>query len=195
MHNPIDNFLGNLDAAFRHVRGDAVVVCEDDDWYSRDYLMRYSTLLLSHDLVGQAGAVYYNLMSGRYWPCNNRRHASLCQTAMRSTHIPYVLESIAFLRGRRKAYLDLHLWRNLPANSPKLLRGNLLSVGMKGFPGKKGIGVGHQDDRGTLDVKHMMLRKLVENDADTYIDMQASWFLENISEIAVNGGRCADINN
>lgn len=129
----------NLLAGLEHVnRDDQLAIIEDDDWYSPEYLRSVMQWLRRGDLVGEAYSLYYHVGNRQYKDCGNRQHASLCSTAMRGPAI------MNFKRQceRRQKFIDLNLWRE--SRSPKFLAHSRLTVGIKGLPGRAGIGMGHR---------------------------------------------------
>lgn len=138
------SFQGNLLRGLEKVQGDKVVFIEDDDWYSADYLQIMSEWLDRGDLAGEGNARYYNVATKRYRTCGNRDHASLCQTGIRADYVPAL---IARVRSHNTTFFDLRIWKNWFVGRGKILRAeSRISCGMKGLPGKAGIGIGHRID-------------------------------------------------
>lgn len=143
--------------------GASVVVIEDDDWYAADWLDTIAAALHANALVGEGFARYYNVRTGVCRQLRNARHASLCATAVRGSALRR-LRQICLMRPR---FIDLALWggiggRLLPADSHRV-------VGIKGLPGRGGIGCGHADDfHGTHDAGGKMLRQWIGDDAQAY---------------------------
>jgi hypothetical protein len=129
---------------------DRVAIIEDDDFYDVDYLAQVDTWLNSADLVGESHARYYNVSSRRWTLCNNDRHASLCSTAVTGA-------GLIALRGvvaGSADFIDVDLW----AMQHGILYRTDYVVGIKGLPGRRGIGMGHMDDFGKLDPDGAVLR-------------------------------------
>lgn len=129
----------NLLLAFPEVRFDMVVFIEDDDWYHPTYLLEVARRLDRFDLVGERNAHYYYLPFRRSRVMPNRSHASLCQTAMRSELLP----CFTIICRQSVNYLDVKLWEACPGRQ---LFDSKLCVGMKGLPGRPGLGMGHRLD-------------------------------------------------
>lgn len=130
----------NLRAGLELVKdSDKLVIIEDDDCYSENYLSTIDIWLSNYDLVGESHARYYNLKSRKYRYLSNSNHASLCSTAMTNGGVKYFRtvckDSILFI--------DLDLWRY--PGSKNLFRTNMV-VGIKGMTGREGIGMGHKAD-------------------------------------------------
>ena len=164
--NAIGSFRKNLVTALREVRGEYVCFCEDDDWYSSSWLADCYWALQGNDLYGETAAKYYHVGSRRYQRFHPSSHASLAQTAMRSKHIPWLIERIK--KNNRSFHIDFDLWNKLKCRkklSPKSKR----VISIKGMPGKPNIGVGRSmDQRGTLDTDGSVLKKWIGNDAELY---------------------------
>jgi len=167
---PRESFLGNLLAALQRVRHDKVVFIEDDDWYAPEYLARMDRWLDQADLVGEAGARYYHLPTRRYHFCGNTHHASLAQTGLRAERLPKVADEIC---RSHTTFVDVRLWRRWSAGWKKrLMPQTTLSAGIKGLPGKRGIGIGHRlDDRHPVDADGSVLRQWIGADADIYFGL------------------------
>lgn len=166
--NSGESFRRNLAAALQHVRYDAVAFIEDDDWYAPAYLQRVWTWLVGGaQIVGEARARYYHVRERRYLHCRNSAHASLCQTAIRRELVPWLL---AHLKRTETTFVDIDLWRDAAVKCRQLLWPNSqLSVGIKGLPGKAGIGIGHRLDASCRrDVDGRVLRQWVGADAEVY---------------------------
>lgn len=153
----------NLLAGLARVPADArVVVIEDDDWYRTDWLSTCDAMLAKAELVGECRARYYNLPLRRGRQLSNGAHASLCSTALRGS----ALGRLRWVCERSPKFIDLELWKRHA--SRHLFAGGRV-VGIKGLPGRGGIGMGHRDDfRGTHDPDGSLLRQWVGTDAELY---------------------------
>lgn len=123
--------------------GDKVVVVEDDDYYCPEYLELMADALTRHDLVGECNALYYHVGQRRWKDMHNASHASLCSTAVKGAGKQALIEMCR--AGHRM--IDLSLWRSRPGK----LFNSRFSVGIKGLPGRGGIGVGHRMTGGIAD--------------------------------------------
>jgi hypothetical protein len=153
----------NLLAGLGAVPADArLVVIEDDDWYAPDWLSTAAAQLARAELVGECRARYYNLSLRRGRQLSNSAHASLCSTAMRGSAI----SRFRHICATAPKFIDLDLWRRHA--SRHLFTGGRV-VGIKGLPGRGGIGMGHRDDfRGTHDPDLSLLRQWIGNDVELY---------------------------
>lgn len=150
------HLLNNIDPAY------PVVCFEDDDRYSADWLETCVRELAKAELVGEFRARYYNIALRRGRQLSNTQHASLCSTAMRGD----ALKTFRQACERAPKFIDLELWRR--HRSRHLFGGNRV-VGIKGLPGRGGIGMGHRDDfRGEYDPDGALLRQWIGEDARHY---------------------------
>lgn len=133
----------NLDASISKIKGGVVFVIEDDDYYSPNYLEAYMSLIPYYDVVGEANTKYYNLHHASYRAMENYEHSSLCQTAFVRSLLPLFEESV----NSGELYIDIVFWEKvMRSRSIKkcLLTEANLSIGIKGLPGRQGIGIGHR---------------------------------------------------
>ena len=153
----------NLLAGLAHCCStDRVVVTEDDDHYAPDWLTTVDAMLEKAELVGECRARYYSLplRSGRQ--LQNAGHASLCSTAVRGGAIDALRKACQ----SAPKFIDLQLWRRFPRRH---LFGGHRVHGIKGLPGRGGIGMGHSPGfRGTPDPDGSLLRSWIGQDAGLY---------------------------
>ncbi len=153
----------NLRKGLEAVPADArLVIIEDDDYYRADWLTTVAERLERAELVGECQARYYNIAQRRGRQLSNNAHASLCSTAMRG-------RALDTFRAELKPgvqFIDINLWRR---HKPSHLFAGGRVVGIKGLPGRDGIGMGHRDDfRGTADPDLALLRQWIGNDVELY---------------------------
>lgn len=140
-----------------------LVIIEDDDWYAPDWLTTVAAELEHAELVGEHRARYYNVQQRRGRKLANTGHASLCSTAMRGS----ALRDFAGSCRSRPKFIDLELWRR--PRDRRLFGGHRV-VGIKGLPGRGGIGMGHDPDfKGEADVSGALLRHWIGEDAEVYL--------------------------
>jgi hypothetical protein len=112
--------------------------------------------------VGEQMARYYNVAQRRGMQLHNKAHASLCATAMRGSAL-LTLQKVCRTAPK---FIDLELWHH--HRDKHLFPGNRV-VGIKGLPGRAGIGMGHRDNfRGEYDGDGVLLRQWVGDDARYY---------------------------
>jgi hypothetical protein len=139
-----------------------LVVIEDDDYYAPDWLTVACRALERSELVGECQARYYNMALRKGRQLRNNGHASLCSTAMRGR----ALDTFRSVCRPGRQFIDLELWKRHP--SRHLFTGGRV-VGIKGLPGRGGIGMGHRDDfAGTADPNLTLLRQWIGNDVELY---------------------------
>lgn len=148
----------NLAAGLAVIPADArVVMWEDDDWYAPEWLQTVAGWLESAELVGESHARYFNVATGRGHAMRNAKHASLCSTACRGSALGAFRQAVK----RRQTFIDVDLWR---AHCAKALYDSRLTVGIKGLPGRGGIGAGHRTTFG----QPMNLADWIGEDAALY---------------------------
>jgi hypothetical protein len=165
---PGDNTLArNLLAAIPEVCYDFVAFCEDDDWYASDYLgQQVKYLQEGFKIVGEVPARYYHLPTRQYWRLGNRSHASLAQTVIHKDLLPLLRE---ICEEPQSSFIDVRLWER--AQGRRAFHGGARSVGMKGLPGRAGIGVGHRPQSGVgwePDPDLEILRDWIGQDLELY---------------------------
>ncbi len=172
------NFLANLCASLPHIKHNWLAFIEDDDYYSARYLKEMVCHMLREDapIAGECHAKYYNVMYRSYWVHDNTGHASLCQTVIRDSMLD-TMRKLAFTIP--DAYLDMPLWDAAKASGIKrhLFWDENLALGIKGFPGKVGIGSGHKkpDSYYRADRKNRLLREWIgHEDAQVYITLRCN---------------------
>lgn len=162
LHHPGErgaaNLAGNILRALDAVTGDAVVICEDDDWYAPDHLAQCARGLRLESVYGCRTLKYYNLAE-RCWAKFGNNGAALCQTA-------FVREEIPRMRAAAQAALDAgdykidgRFWKD----RIHLSNGPTTVIGIKGLPGSAGLGIGHRPkERPGLWKPDPDMRKLAE---------------------------------
>lgn len=140
-----------------------MAIFEDDDWYAPDWLTHIAAQLERAELVGEIRARYYNAATRQGRQLNNATHSSLCSTAMRGSAIETFRQSCK----RAPKFIDLDLWKR--HRNKKVFDGHRV-VGIKGMPGRGGIGMGHQEAfKGQHDPDGALLRQWIGDDAEHYL--------------------------
>lgn len=175
--DPKHTLLVNLRLALPYVKGDKIIVIEDDDYYAPKYAETMAAKLDEHEVVGIYDSRYYYLPTCANCRAGNKGHASLAQTAFRKSFLPDFKELVRSKTGA----LDMMLWRVVN----KAKRGALflddkepLYVGMKGMPGRRGKGGSHTANSwrynlSSLDTSQELLRRWIpdEEDFNIYLDL------------------------
>lgn len=156
----------NMDLALKYVKGDYVLIIEDDDWYHPAYIYSMCSYLEHLDLVGLSDSRYYHLQVPGHLTRRNFEHASLCQTGFRAQLLPELLKAI----HSGELFFDVNLWAKAQNQGiPFGLAANTgLSVGMKGLPGRAGIGAGHKLRGYAYDAGHSKLKEWLGSDWKYY---------------------------
>jgi hypothetical protein len=150
----------NLLAGMERVGDDnKLVVIEDDDHYAHGYLADVDAWLDRADLVGETRARYFNVPTGIAFQHENKEHCSLCSTAMKGPGIAAFRKAV----GKNKKFIDMELWRDFKGT--KYLCDSKHVIGIKGLPGRGGIGHGH---RMTGKATSGLLREWIGEDAAIY---------------------------
>lgn len=176
--DPKHTLVVNIECALSYVRGDRVFFIEDDEYYAPDYIECLNHQLWDYQLVGIGCSKYYHLPTGGYTQHANMKHASLAQTAYRAELTPLVAHCVA--QGMEKYWLDDRIWRAARDTEEKKKKTlifndevNPLYAGIKGLPGRTGIGIGHkpasyrEHDNDSRD----QLKKWIPRDYQVYLDL------------------------
>lgn len=148
-------------AALDAIPEDATVfVLEDDDCYLPDYIETMVKALQSVDLVGENEARYYNVRTRRFKAMKTARHSSLASTAMNGT------QALRQACENQHRHIDIHLWRYFTGRKILLATRNV--IGIKGLPGRGGIGAGHKEKFGQRDMNNDILPKWAGDYAENY---------------------------
>lgn len=138
-----------------------LIFIEDDDHYSPDWISHILLYLQNYELVGEVRARYYNYKTKTARQLANIHHSSLCSTGLRGANAMNLLASHC---AHGVKFIDLNLWRNF--KGPKHLFAGTRVTGIKGLPGREGIGMGHKPDfAGTPDRNQDILRSWIGADA------------------------------
>lgn len=144
-------------------RAGVLVVIEDDDHYSPEWLSIVEKRMKLAELVGEIPSRYFNVATMRGKECGNVHHSSLCSTAMRGAAI----DRFAEVCVSSPKFIDLQLWKHHPS---RRVFGGTSVTGIKGMPGRAGIGMGHRPHFGINDPGARQLRNWVGRaDAEVYL--------------------------
>jgi hypothetical protein len=135
-------------------------IFEDDDIYLPNYVT--TMLAQSAELVGERDARYYNVASGQWRVLRGKFHASLASTVCSGSALTLLKKLCA---SGMKKMLDVNLWKTFDGSKMLLSEHNV--VGIKGLPGRPGIGVGHRRNFGSVDIDDR-LRVWAKDYADNY---------------------------
>lgn len=147
---------------------EGIFIIEDDDYYKPDYLEKMMTRLDGYEIAGEINSLYYNVYHRSYFAWGNVLHASLFQTAFKPSIIPYLDKVCLNPSPYPNYYIDVQLWHEATRNK-NLFKADNLAIGIKGMPGRAGIGAGH--DGGFMvnkDVDCSYLKSLIGSDVSLY---------------------------
>lgn len=137
--DPVHTLGTNVRYAIPYLENDRVIIFEDDDFYSPEYLEKMDSFFEFGDLVGQIPAHYYHVGLRKYKVFNNLAHASFCQTGfILSQVLPILLQATRCENPRTVHQLDIRLWRAFKGTK-YLDRGKPLCLGLKGLTGRLGL--------------------------------------------------------
>lgn len=169
---------------------DAVLFIEDDDWYSARYVEEMAREIGWARMAGEMHRRYYHLPSRGFLSCYNRKHAALAATAIRGDQIARAIRACHESLAEGRPFIDLKLWdvgiplrpRHIRIEEIKsgdgavLFACRTLSVGIKGAPGRGGLGQGHDvSTYQNFDRSGAVLRSWVgEHDADLILALGAA---------------------
>jgi len=164
----------NLKTALPHIKGSKVLIMEDDEYYAPNYIEAMAKELDTSEVVGIMQAKYYHLPSGGYVQIGNTAHASLAQTGFKNSFVPKLRQIID--HDKNIDYIDMQMWYKSMAEHKAHLfsdKQKSLYVGIKGMPGRKGIGQGHNPKLygKHIDSDRKVLREWMPNDYKVYLDV------------------------
>jgi len=161
----IDALLNN----FNEKDIDAVFMIEDDDYYRANYLERMMARMSSFKVLGEMNTIYYNVLYRNYFVNRNTSHVSLFQLAFLPEMIPlfktcYNERFIDF-----KFFEKLHAQQYVHRGEVSMFNENNLAIGIKGMPGRAGIGAGHSNSMPMYpDLGMVYLTSQIQEDAKLY---------------------------
>ncbi len=141
----------NIETVLPLVKGDKILFMEDDEYYAPRYIEVMAEKLDEYEAVGIGDSKYYHLPTRSFAHNHNLNHASLAETGIRAALLPMFAEITNI--GMEVDWLDCQLWRHIINTqlSDRPIKhlifvdsAESLYVGMKGLPGRAGIGKGHQ---------------------------------------------------
>ena len=140
------SIVANLLLGLAHARTlepDFVFFWEDDDWYgyNRIYL-QLEAMKSGIKMHGYANSLYYHVPSQKYRIMPNKT-ASLFEMAITRSLLNPVFDFLQQYRGDGLG-LDGRLWREFGEQKTAQARQEYRSIGLKGLPGRGGIGCGHK---------------------------------------------------
>lgn len=162
------SLAGNILAALPHSEGDVVLIMEHDDWYAPDHIETCLRRLSQERALctGSRWQRYYNVKQ-RCWLHVKNVGSALCNTAFDRRLLP-VMQRAAEEAMRTGSYgVDRLFWDSASGRDTHDVD---TVVGIKGLPGRLGLGMGHRPDprRWTADPHGHKLQEWVGADAGHY---------------------------
>lgn len=163
-HPGANTQIACMRAGLREIPDDAVLfILEDDDIYLPPYIETALRVIGRAELVGEIDSRYYNIATDHWKILKGRFHSSLASTACRGAALKLLKE---LCDGRLQKMLDINLWRQFAGEKRLMNTQNV--VGIKGLPGRPGIGVGHRRSFGTRDIGNQ-LKKWAGEISENYV--------------------------
>jgi hypothetical protein len=137
---------------------DCVLIMENDDYYSKDYIKTLSENWENSgrpDIFGTDQTIYYHLGQRKYNVLKHSGRASLMNTLISC-------EAVFKFPADDLVYLDIYLWQNLKGKTFKPY--NFLSLGIKHGVGLCG-GNGHNSMNYKNDDKDLIFLKCIERES------------------------------
>lgn len=157
----------NMEFAMTKVKGDFLLIFEDDDFYKPNYIQTYVDILKHVEAVGITFAKYYHLKVPGWKVLHNDKHASLASTGVSKWGIPYMVKAI----NSGDMYIDRAFWQMIHENKRPnaLIGGSSLMIGIKGMVGRQGITPSHKELRDyQMDVGCVKLQEWIQNSYELY---------------------------
>lgn len=159
------SLANNILAALPHVRGDFVLVMEDDDAYRPNHIDVSTDRLRRFSAVGCLWMTYYNLEFS-CWRRMRNKCSTLSNTAMRADQLHHLRYAAHNALKRDMYHVDRFFWERAGTAG---LHEQETMVGIKGLPGLAGIGIGHRPGANwNPDPTGAKLREWLGEDAAAY---------------------------
>lgn len=166
MNTQARNLLAGIAEVKKRKSVEAIFIIEDDDYYRPEYLRLMVDALSGHCVAGQIRTIYYNPIIYAYSVNPNIHHASLFQLAFTSNLLP----TFEHVCDQRMKFIDIGFFKMIKDKRIHLFDGTPLAVGMKGLPGRAGIGIGHKIGRRMIkDENKRMLKEWLKEDYIYYV--------------------------
>lgn len=139
-----------------------VLIIEDDEVYLPGHVSNIVEHLDNYDLAGEKTAKYYNVKSGRYKEMNGGRHCALASCGLKGPAI----SALRKLCVPGSKFIDSRLWKSYEGPKIRLDTSNVF--GIKGMPGRPGIGVGHRPSFGGANMRAFFIKAVGARIASKY---------------------------
>jgi len=174
----------NLETSLPLIKGNKIIVIEDDEYYAPKYVAEMALKLEQHEIVGIGDAKYYHLNSGRYYRHGQMNRASLAQTAFRDSLLPEFKEILKTNIG--SPFIDARFWEKIRENGRGFIfvddNNDSLYASIKGLPGRFGA-AGHDASsrsyqKSNPDTSRTVLKQWIPKDYGIYMDIIAGKLTE-----------------
>jgi len=160
--------LGHIGIESRKHGPGLIIIVEDDDWYHAGYvgmMQSYAeNLPPGKMLFGESNTRYYNVRWRTYRHNDNAEHASLCSTCFTTEFLPHMAK-IIMAADPQRPFIDVTAFAE-HADKAILFPSDLV-CGIKGMPGRKGIGHGHTEG----------IKRITR---DPYMEVLQDWIGEDV---------------
>lgn len=164
------SLAGNLLVALDHLDDsyNVIFIWEHDDWYAPDHIATSINQLQSADITGSKWQRYYNVEHQLYKVMLNVGSA-LCNTSFRSKFKDRLRRACEHAIAHNHYGIDRRFWDTM-TGARKNIHGIDTVVGIKGLPGRAGLGIGHRPkkDHWVFDDGHVVLKHWIGDDARNY---------------------------
>ena len=162
-HQGMNTQAASMSAGLDVIPPDSTLfILEDDDIYLPDYIETMLAAISESELIGEIDSRYYNVATGKWRVLKGKFHASFASTVCRGKALGELKTLCA--AGPQKM-LDVMLWKTFKGKKKLLADHNV--IGIKGLPGRAGIGIGHRRQFGSVDIDDT-LRLWAGDYADNY---------------------------
>lgn len=174
---PAESMRQNMETILRVIPRGARYIAwfEHDDWYRKDHLEKSIEELdrSNSEATGDPWQRYY-CVRRRIWALYRNKGSCFCQTVHRPSLLKYVDEAIELSRKNKSIGGDFRFWKLIAKEGPEVysLQDFQTVVGIKGLPGRRGLGVGHQDGfSGESDPNMIQLQHWIGMDVRNYSEL------------------------
>jgi glycosyltransferase involved in cell wall biosynthesis len=159
------SLASNMLAAVSYAPGDMVIVFEHDDWYAPNHIEVCVERLRRSPATGSKFQRYYNV-EHRCWRRMLNVGSALCNTAFRAELVPNMIRAANRCMSDASYGLDRAFWDSVSGGDVHEID---TVVGIKGLPGRPGLGMGHRPGDGwTADPEMAQLRDWIGDDVENY---------------------------
>jgi glycosyltransferase involved in cell wall biosynthesis len=164
----------NILSALPHAMGDVVIIIEHDDYYAPDHIETCLRHLDSGAMAAGSGILRYFNVQHRLWRVMGNRGSALCNTAFTRDAVPYMQSAAQRAFEQNVIGVDNQFWTLMTENKfPVSIHDDNTVVGIKGLPGRIGLGIGHRPDprQWIADPAMKKLREWIGDDVQFYQDI------------------------